>query len=45
LQASQDMAVINSFQWILIPGLLVIIAVTMFQLIGDGLRDAVDPYS
>jgi peptide/nickel transport system permease protein len=45
LQAAQDMSVINSFQWILIPGLLVIIAVTMFQLIGDGLRDAVDPYS
>jgi peptide/nickel transport system permease protein len=45
LQAAQDMSVINSFQWILIPGLLVIIAVTMFQLLGDGLRDAVDPYS
>jgi len=45
LQSAQDMSVINSFQWILIPGLLVIIAVTMFQLIGDGLRDAVDPYS
>jgi peptide/nickel transport system permease protein len=27
------------------PGLVVIIAVLAFNLVGDGLRDAADPYS
>lgn len=44
LGAAQETSVVTSYQWILIPGLCVIIAVTLFQLIGDGLRDAVDPY-
>ncbi len=44
LQAAQKVDVVVSYPWILIPALLVIIAVTAFQLIGDGLRDAVDPY-
>jgi len=29
---------------LLIPAALVVLAVICFQLIGDGLRDAVDPY-
>jgi len=29
----------------LVPGLIVIIAVLVFNLVGDGLRDAADPYS
>ena len=28
----------------MIPGLLVIVAVLAFNLVGDGLRDAADPY-
>ena len=31
--------------WLLLPGLLVIVAVLAFNLVGDGLRDASDPYS
>ncbi len=31
--------------WILIPGLAVIITVLLFSFLGDGIRDAVDPYS
>ena len=44
LQAAQKVDVVISFPWILIPAVLVIVAVTAFQLLGDGLRDAVDPY-
>jgi peptide/nickel transport system permease protein len=31
--------------WLLIPGLVVIIAVIAFNFLGDGMRDAADPYS
>ena len=31
--------------WLLTPGLVVIVAVLAFNLVGDGLRDASDPYS
>ncbi len=44
LQSAQKVDVVVSYPWILIPAVLVIIAVTAFQLLGDGLRDAVDPY-
>lgn len=44
LQAAQKVDVVVSYPWILIPAILVIVAVTAFQLLGDGLRDAVDPY-
>jgi len=31
--------------WLLIPVLAVIVACLAFNLVGDGLRDAADPYS
>ena len=31
--------------WLLLPGLFVLIAVLSFNLMGDGMRDAADPYS
>ena len=31
--------------WLLVPGLVVVVAVLAFNLVGDGLRDAADPYS
>ena len=31
--------------WLLAPGIIVILAVLAFNLVGDGLRDAADPYS
>ena len=30
--------------WLMIPGLSVILAVLAFNFLGDGLRDAADPY-
>lgn len=45
LQDASKIDVLQQYPWILIPGLAVIIAVTCFQLLGDGVRDAVDPYS
>jgi peptide/nickel transport system permease protein len=30
--------------WLLVPGGLVILIVVAFSFLGDGLRDAVDPY-
>jgi peptide/nickel transport system permease protein len=45
LQEAQNIQVVAQATWLLIPGLAVIIAVLAFNLVGDGLRDAADPYS
>lgn len=44
LQEAQTIQVVAQAPWLLLPGVLVIIAVLAFNLIGDGLRDAADPY-
>ena len=45
LQEAQNIQTIAQASWLLIPGIIVIIAVLAFNLVGDGLRDAADPYS
>jgi peptide/nickel transport system permease protein len=45
LQDSQNLTVVAQRPWQLIPGAFVVIAVLMFNFIGDGLRDAADPYT
>ncbi|HEY9291869.1 MAG TPA: ABC transporter permease [Microlunatus sp.] len=45
LRDASKIDVLQQYPWILIPGLAVILAITCFQLLGDGVRDAVDPYS
>jgi peptide/nickel transport system permease protein len=45
LRDSQQVSVIVQHPWILIPGLAVVITVLLYSFMGDGLRDAVDPYS
>ena len=45
LQDASKIDVLQQYPWVLIPGAAVILAITCFQLFGDGLRDAVDPYS
>lgn len=45
LKDAQQLNVVASRPWQLIPGGFVVIAVLMFNFIGDGLRDAADPYS
>jgi peptide/nickel transport system permease protein len=45
LQEAQSIQAIAQASWLLIPGLAVVISVLAFNLVGDGLRDAADPYS
>ncbi|MBN1285746.1 MAG: ABC transporter permease [Anaerolineae bacterium] len=44
LQETQKVAVIAIYPWLLYPALAVIIVVLAFNFLGDGLRDAADPY-
>ncbi len=44
LQDAQTFSVIGSYPWILSPVGFVLLAVFSFNALGDGLRDAVDPY-
>jgi peptide/nickel transport system permease protein len=44
LQEAQNVQTIALAPWLLTPGLMVIAAVLAFNLVGDGLRDAADPY-
>ncbi|MCD6286829.1 MAG: ABC transporter permease, partial [Anaerolineae bacterium] len=45
LKDAQQLTVVAERPWQLIPGAFVVLAVLMFNFIGDGLRDAADPYS
>lgn len=44
LRDAQDIGAIAHRPWQLIPGAFVVITVLMFNFMGDGLRDAADPY-
>lgn len=44
LQESQSIEVIANYPWILYPALFVIATVLFFNFLGDGMRDAADPY-
>ena len=44
LQQAQNYQAVSLTPWLLLPGLFVILAVLGFNLVGDGLRDAADPY-
>ncbi len=45
LQEAQNLQSIVLAPWLLIPGLAVIITVLSLNILGDGLRDAADPYT
>ena len=45
LQNAQNIVTLAHHPWGLIPCLFVIGAVLMFNFLGDGIRDAADPYS
>jgi len=45
LQEAQNIQTVALAPWLLIPGLVVIVSVLAFNLVGDGLRDAADPYA
>lgn len=44
LQEAQNIRTISQQPWLLIPAGFVIVTVLMFNFLGDGLRDAADPY-
>ncbi len=45
LQQAQNISAVNTFPWLLTPAFFVVLAVLAFNFVGDGLRDAADPYS
>jgi peptide/nickel transport system permease protein len=45
LQDAQNIVTIAHHPWQLIPVLFVVVTVLMYNFLGDGLRDAADPYS
>ncbi len=44
LQEAQNVRTLVSHPWMMIPGVFVIFTVLLFNFVGDGLRDAADPY-
>jgi peptide/nickel transport system permease protein len=44
LQNAQNFRTVAFHPWLLIPGIFVIVTVLAFNFLGDGLRDAADPY-
>jgi peptide/nickel transport system permease protein len=45
LKEAQDVRTVALAPWLLFPGLFVTIAVLAFNFMGDGVRDAADPYA
>ena len=45
LKESQAISVLADAPWLLIPVIFVIMAILAFNFVGDGLRDAADPYA
>ena len=45
LADAQNIHTVALAPWLLLPGLLIIVTVLSFNFVGDGLRDAADPYT
>ena len=45
LQEAQNIRTLATAPWLLLPGAAIVIAVLAMNFIGDGLRDAADPYA
>ena len=45
LKDAQRITVLANSSWLLVPGVFVVIAILCFNFVGDGLRDAADPYA
>lgn len=45
LQQAQDVTVIGHYPWLMFPCVAIILVVILFNFLGDGLRDAADPYA
>jgi peptide/nickel transport system permease protein len=44
LQEAQNIRAVGTAPWLLLPGIAVIVAVLSLNFLGDGMRDAADPY-
>lgn len=44
LSAAQNVRTIALYPWLLVPAIFVVIVILAFNFVGDGLRDAADPY-
>ena len=44
LAEAQNISVVALYPWLLLPVLFVIVTILAFNFLGDGLRDAADPY-
>jgi peptide/nickel transport system permease protein len=45
LSSAQQVSVVVQHPWLIVPGAGVVLTVLAFSVLGDGMRDAVDPYS
>lgn len=45
LESAQNLQAVSLYPFLLIPGILVVVVVLAFNFVGDGLRDAADPYN
>lgn len=45
LNAGKDLQNLGSYPWMLIPVLAILVTVLGFNMLGDGLRDAIDPHA
>ena len=44
LQDAQNLRSIALAPWLLFPGVAIVVTILAFNFLGDGLRDAADPY-
>ena len=45
LQEAQNIQTVSLFPWLLLPGVPLVVIILAFNFMGDGLRDAADPYA
>ena len=45
LKQAQDVQIMQSYPWLLFPGVFIMIAILAFNFLGDGIRDAADPFA
>jgi len=43
LAQAQSVDVLTHFPWLLLPGLAIVVVILAYNLLGDGVRDALDP--
>ena len=45
LRQAQNVQIMQSYPWLLFPGIFIMVAVLAFNFVGDGIRDAADPFA